>query len=95
MFHVWSLIITLLALDFYDMIVDSGFALINYHLIESRARNLFVNYDNFIQVWIIVQLVEDKDSKDEVRLLGGIPLILSLIQYVWRSSCIIVWPFLP
>ena len=23
-----------LALDFYDMIVDSGFALINYHLIE-------------------------------------------------------------
>ena len=26
--------IRLLALNFYEMIVDSGFALINYHLIE-------------------------------------------------------------
>ena len=26
--------IRLLALDFYEAIVDSGFALINYHLIE-------------------------------------------------------------
>ncbi|XP_028393171.1 serine/threonine-protein kinase Nek10-like [Dendronephthya gigantea] len=31
-------------------------------------------------VWVIVQLSEDKDSSEEVRLLGGIPLILSLIH---------------
>ncbi|CAB3998666.1 serine threonine- kinase Nek10-like isoform X1, partial [Paramuricea clavata] len=30
-------------------------------------------------VWIIVQLSEDQDSREEIRLLGGIPLILSLI----------------
>ena len=35
--------IRLLALNFYEMIVDSGFALINYHLIEISARNLIVN----------------------------------------------------
>lgn len=34
----------------------------------------------FQQVWIVVQLSEDPDSSDEVRVLGGIPLLLSLIQ---------------
>ncbi len=37
--------IRLLALDFYEVIVGSGFALINYHLIEiSSSYNLIVNY---------------------------------------------------
>lgn len=39
-----------------------------------------IKHPKFIQVWIIVQLSEDPDSSEEVRLLGGIPLILSLIQ---------------
>ncbi len=32
--------IRLLALDFYEVIVDSGFALINYHLIEISSLNV-------------------------------------------------------
>lgn len=31
-------------------------------------------------VWIIVQLAEDADSSNDIRLLGGIPLLLSLLQ---------------
>jgi hypothetical protein len=36
MFDLWFYYKTIrfLALDFYDVIVNSGFALINYHLIE-------------------------------------------------------------
>ncbi len=30
--------IRLLALNFYEVIVDSGFALINYHLIEIKSE---------------------------------------------------------
>ena len=36
-----------LALDFHQMIVDSGFALIKYQLIKKfRPRNLIVNNNN-------------------------------------------------
>lgn len=31
-------------------------------------------------VWIIVQLAEDADSSNDIRLLGGIPLLLALLQ---------------
>jgi len=31
-------------------------------------------------VWILVQLAADQDTRDEIRLLGGIPLLLSLLQ---------------
>ena len=33
-----------------------------------------------IQVWIIVQLAEDADSSNDIRVLGGIPLLLALLQ---------------
>ncbi|XP_048580078.1 serine/threonine-protein kinase Nek10 isoform X2 [Nematostella vectensis] len=43
-----------------------------------------LHYDNlkllWNLVWIIVQLAEDPDSSNDVRLLGGIPLLLALLQ---------------
>ena len=33
-----------------------------------------------IKVWIIVQLAEDADSSNDIRVLGGIPLLLALLQ---------------
>ena len=33
-----------------------------------------------IKVWIIVQLAEDVDSSNDIRVLGGIPLLLALLQ---------------
>ena len=45
LFEIWSdyiKTIRLLALDFYVVIVDMGFALVNYHRIEISS-NLIVN----------------------------------------------------
>ena len=33
-----------------------------------------------IKVWIIVQLAEDADASNDIRVLGGIPLLLALLQ---------------
>lgn len=33
-----------------------------------------------IKVWIIVQLAEDPDASNDIRVLGGIPLLLALLQ---------------
>lgn len=34
----------------------------------------------YCKVWIIVQLAEDSDSSNDIRVLGGIPLLLVLLQ---------------
>lgn len=34
----------------------------------------------YCKVWIIVQLAEDSDSSNDIRVLGGIPLLLALLQ---------------
>ena len=45
-----------------------------------------------IKVWIIVQLAEDADSSNDIRVLGGIPLLLALLQWVtFRSLFCLKW----
>ena len=43
---VFTKTIRLLALNFYEAIVNLGFALVNYHLVEKfRARNVIVQHN--------------------------------------------------
>ncbi|XP_015752119.1 PREDICTED: serine/threonine-protein kinase Nek10-like [Acropora digitifera] len=57
---------------------------------RSKSKETLLYFDSLLHcdnhkllwnvVWIIVQLAEDPDSSNDIRLLGGIPLLLALLQ---------------
>ncbi len=70
--------IRLLALDFYEAIVDSGFALINYHLIEISSRQIISYNLQYIKMilcsnillllTVYVNFFQDKELVDSTSL---------------------------